>query len=217
MLLTAACCSQDCPAATTSAPLTAEKRLLEEMAATTTNTTRLFQLADVCHDAGAGGDKKAVERADAYLRQLLALEPSNAPAVALLGSIYTMKGRDAFWPNVQLRLVHEGNTFMDQAVRLDPESHRVRLIRAFNNVHMPDFLGRAESVRADLAWLAEKSGKDPGRFSIGERQELALHLGRQFKHQHRNDEARRTWVAGRDLAPGSHFATEIDSELTKLH
>lgn len=205
----------DAPAAGTNAPPRAagEAALLEQLAARGTNTTLLYQLGDVCHDAGVRGDKKAVERAETYLRQLLALEPTNAPALALLGSVYTMKGRDAFWPNVQIRLVHEGNAFMDQAIRLDPENLRARLTRAFNNAHMPEFLGRTEIVRADLAWLSERAAKDPGRFSVGERQELALHLGRQLHRQHRNDEARRIWEQGRALSPDSRLATEITTEL----
>lgn len=203
-------------AASAPAPIPAEKRVLEEMAAKGTNVTRLYQLGDICHDVGVAGDKKAVERAEAYLRQLLALEPTNAPAIALLGSVYTMKGRDAFWPNVQLRLVREGNDFMDQALRLDPENLRARITRAFNNAHMPEFLGRTEIVRADLAWLSAKAERQPECFTIPERQEIALHLGRQLKHQHRIDDARAAWKQGCALAPDSKLGSEISTELARL-
>lgn len=194
---------------------TAEARLLERMAAQGTNTTLLFQIGDLCHDAGVEGDKKAVERAELYLRQLLTLDTNHAPALALLGSVYTLKGRDAFWPNVQLRLVHEGNRYMDQALRADPENLQARLIRAFNNAHMPDFLGRTEIVRADLAWLAAREQAKPGTLTPHQRQELALHQGRQLRKQHRTPEALRLWESARAIQPDSDLAREITAEINK--
>src|SRR5690606_8268318 len=109
-------------------PLPEERQLLSRMATQGTNTATLFALADLCHDAGVEGDEKAVLRGEAYLRQLLEMEPTNAPALALLGSIYTMKGRDAFWPTTQLRLAREGNKMMDRAVSLAPDDIRTRTI-----------------------------------------------------------------------------------------
>lgn len=194
----------------------AEAALLAEMASQGTNTSRLYRLGDVCHDAGVAGDKKAVERAEAYLRQILTLEPTNAPALALLGSVYTMKGRDAFWPTTQLRLVHEGNDFMDQAVALAPDNPRVRITRAFNNAHMPEFLGRTETVRADLSWLLEQAARTPMLFTLSERQEIALHWGRQLKRQKRLPEARAQWELALTLDPESRLAKELLAELAKL-
>ncbi len=193
-----------------------ETRLLGEMAAQGTNATTLYRLADLCHGSGAKGDKKAVERAEGYLQRLLALESTNAPALALLGSIYTMKGRDAFWPTTQLRLVREGNAYMDQAVQLAPLDLRTRITRVFNNAHMPDFLGRTEIVRADLAWLTEQAEKDPDRFTLSERQEIALHWGRQLKRMDRPEEARKAWETARLLAPTSSHAAELATELSRL-
>ena len=204
-------------ATSTNAPLAAgEAELLAEMAAQGTNVTRLYRLADLCHDAGVDGDKAAVLRAEAYLRELLRQQPTNAPATTLLGSVYTIKGRDAFWPTQQLRLVHEGNELMDQGVRLAPQDIQTRLLRAFNNAHMPDFLGRTEIVRADLAWLWEKVEKEPASFTVGQQQELALHWGRQLKRQHRPAEARSVWERGRALAPDSRRGGELAAELAKL-
>ena len=150
------------------------------------------------------------------MRQALELEPTNSAALALLGSIYTIKGRDVFWPTHQLRLVREGNAIMDDAVRLAPDDLRTRLLRAFNNAHMPEFLGRTEVVRADLAWLWEKVEKEPDRFTVGEKQETALHWGRQLKRQRRTEEARRVWERGRSLAPESPRGVQMAEELAKL-
>jgi len=187
------------------------------MARNGTNVARLFELGDTAHDLGADGDKQAVVRAETYLRQLLELEPNHAQGLALLGSVYTMKGRDAFWPTTQLRLVREGIEIMDRAVSLAPDDIRTRTIRALNNAHMPDFLGRAEVVRADLAWLWEKAEKDPTHFTTSARQKIALHWGRRLKRQHQTDLARKVWETGRDFAPSSPVAAEIRAELEKRH
>lgn len=193
-----------------------ETRLLDRMAREGTNITILYELGDICHDAGVEGDKQAVGRAEGYLRQLLKLSPTNGPAMALLGSVYTIKGRDAFWPTTQLKLVREGNEFMDRAVQLAPEDVRTRVTRAFNNAHMPDFLGRSETVIADLQWLWNKVEKEPAVLTVAERQEVALHWGRRLKRQSRPEDARRVWETGLALAPQSSFAHQISAELAKL-
>jgi hypothetical protein len=193
-----------------------EQRLLSKMAVEGTNAATLYALADHCHDLGVDGSKEAVVRAERYLRQLLKLEPENARALALLGSVYTMKGRDAFWPPTQLRLVREGNTYMDKAVNMAPDAVAPRVIRALNNAHMPDFLGRREVVREDLSWLWPKVEKDPEGFTLSQRQNLALHWGRQLKRMRQPDEARRVWEIGRNFDPNTKASREISAELAKL-
>ncbi len=205
------------PTAEGASPLSAaEARLLEQMAREGTNVTLLYALGDTCHDAGVEGDKPAVGRAEGYLRQLLTIAPSNAPALALLGSVYTLKGRDAFWPTTQLKLVREGNEYMDRAVQLDPQGLRTRLTRAFNNAHMPDFLGRSEVVIADLQWLWVKVEKEPDTMTASQRQQIALHWGRRLKRQSKADEARRVLDTGLAFAPQSSLGQQISAELAKL-
>jgi hypothetical protein len=162
------------------------------------------------------GDKAAVGRAEDYLRKLLDAHPTNAPAMALMGSVYTLKARDAFWPPTQLRLVREGNEWMDRAVAIAPEDVQTRLIRVLNNAHMPDFLGRAEIVRADLAWIWEKIEKDPARFTASTRQQVALHWGRRLKKDRDAEKARRVLETGLAFDPQSSHAAELKEELEKL-
>jgi len=193
-----------------------EPQWLERMTREGTNVAILYSLGDACHDAGVDGDKHAVGRAEKYLRQLLAIVPTNAPALALLGSVYTIKGRDAFWPTTQIKLVREGNDYMDRAVKLAPDDLQTRLTRAFNNAHMPDFLGRSETVIADLQWLWARVEKEPDTMTVAQRQEVALHWGRRLKRQSKNDDARRVWQTGLGLATQSSMGQQISAELTKL-
>lgn len=204
-------------AASVDAPiLEAEKPLLERLAREGTNIVILYALGDVCHSAGVDGDKAAVLRGESYLRQLLALSPTNAPGMALLGSVYTLKGRDAFWPTTQIKLVREGNGYMDRAVDLAPRDVQTRVTRAFNNAHMPDFLGRSDVVIADLQWLWAKVQSEPASMTLSERQEVALHWGRRLKRQSKSAEARAIWEAGVGFGPGTPMALKITAELEKL-
>ena len=81
-----------------------------------TNTALIFKLADICYDEGARDNVKAVELAEKYFTQLLAIEPQHALALVLLGSTQTMKARDAFWPQTRLDFARKGNKTMDAAV-----------------------------------------------------------------------------------------------------
>ena len=193
-----------------------EKRLLARLATEGTNVALLIQLGDVCHDAGVAGDKKAAPRGEAYLRQALALEPTNAVATALLGSTITIKARDAFLPTTQLRYVREGNEYMDRGVQLAPDAIRPRLFRVLNNAHMPEFLGRTATVRTDLAWLWEKIEKEPAQFTASQKQEVALHWGRQLRRLQRPDEARTVLERGLAIDPESPQARPLARELGRL-
>jgi tetratricopeptide (TPR) repeat protein len=189
--------------------------LQSKFAADPTNTTLLFKLADLCHDEGGRDNRDAVKLAEKYFHQLLALEPTNALAMALLGSTLTMKGRDALWPNTQIKHVKEGNRTMDAAVKLAPDDPEVRFVRAINNFHMPKFLGREEIVQADFAWLWEQLQVHPKSFSNERKQEFALRYGSLLKKQKKLDAAVKVWQQGHEVDSQSPLATQIREQLRK--
>ena len=178
-----------------------------------TNTALIFKLADFCYDEGARDNAKAVELADKYFQQLLALEPQNALALVLLGSTQTMKARDAFWPQTRLDLVRKGNRTMDAAVALAPQNSDVRLVRALNNFHMPKFLGREEIVRADFAWLWEQVISPSQRSKDQLKQEVALYYGKLLWKQKKPAQAREVWSRGVRFNPESRHAREINQQI----
>lgn len=187
----------------------------QDLANQPTNTALLFKIADFCHDEGVKENKEAVKLAERYFRELLKIDPSNAPALALLGSTYTMKGRDAFWPGTQISLVKEGIKIMDEAAKLAPENFQVHLTRGLNNVHMPGFLKREEIARNDLAWLWEKIKAAPAAHPDAVKQEVALWYGYALKKAKKRTEARAVWEKGLTLDEKSVFAVEIRKNLEK--
>ena len=182
-----------------------------------TNTLILFQLGDLCHDEGGKPDEKAVILAEGYFKRLLAIDPNHAMARVLYGSVLTMKARDTVWPLTQIKYVKAGNREMDAAVALAPKDVQVRLARAVNNVHMPDFMDRGEIVQEDLAWLWQQAQVADSGLKVDQKQTIALYYGQFLQKKNKLDEALQIWRAGLALAPKSHAAAPLREQLKKYN
>lgn len=178
-----------------------------------TNALLLFQLGDLCHGEGGNNDEKAVILAEGYFKRLLAIDPNHAMARVLYGSVLTMKARDALWPLTQLNYVKAGNREMDAAVTMAPQDAQVRLARAVNNFHMPEIMGREETVQEDLAWLWQQAQRADTELKVGQKQRIALYYGQTLQKKHRLDEALQIWRTGLALAPKSQDAAPLKEQL----
>ena len=199
------------------APTPFERRLAElqkELADDPANVQLLMKAADLCHDDGGNDNADAVKWAEKYYREVLRLQPGHALALAKLGSTYTMKARDTFWPLTRLSLVKEGNRMMDEAVRKAPDDVSVRLARAENNRHMPGWLGREKIVQSDYAWLWAQVGQRPEAFLPPDRQDVALQYGRLLAKSKQAAAAREVWQKGEALDPSTPEAEKIRKELS---
>ena len=178
-----------------------------------TNTALLFKAGDLCHDEGARDNANAVVLAEKYLGRLLALDEKHAKGMALLGSVLTMRARDAFWPNTRLDYLKRGLNTMDAAVKLAPDDAEVRLIRAVNNFQMPNFLNRDEIARNDFEWIWEKVQAQPEKYTNDLKQDAALHYGLVLQKNKRLEEAKQVWKKGLEIEPSSLLAGEIRRHL----
>ena len=174
-----------------------------------TNTALLFKAGDLCHDEGARDNAKAVVLAEKYFRRLLALDEKQAMGMALLGSVLTMRARDAFWPKTRLDYVRRGLKTMDAAVKLAPDDAEVRLVRALNNFEMPNFLNRDEIARNDFEWIWEKAQVQPEKYPNDLKQNAALHYGLILQKNKRLEEAKQVWKKGVEIEPSTVLAREI--------
>jgi tetratricopeptide (TPR) repeat protein len=187
--------------------------LQSRLQADPTNTLILFQLGDLCHDKGASNDEKAVILAEGYFKRLLAIDPNQAMARVLYGSVLTMKARDALWPTTRLSYVKAGNREMDAAVKIAPKDAQVRFARAVNNFHMPAIMGREEIVQEDLAWLWEQAQLADAKLNVGQKQTVALFYGLTLQKKNKLEEALQIWRVGLDLAPKSEDAAPLKKQL----
>lgn len=99
------------------------------------------------------GKENYINKAEAHFRKILEVDDNHALAYVYLGSLTTIKGKYAYAPWKKLDYVEEGCDLMDKAVALAPQNVRVRMVRAFNNLELPDFFNRIGYAIEDLAFL----------------------------------------------------------------
>ncbi|MGH8017835.1 MAG: hypothetical protein ACREIA_06015 [Opitutaceae bacterium] len=122
------------------------------------------------------GSSTTAGEAAAQLHALLAREPKNAEARAMLGLAIVLQARDA--PMLRKRaLAAAGFAEMDAAVAQAPDSIEARLIRATNASQMPLVLGRNEIATDDFRRLLGRIEEDARDVSPSLRRRILFHAG----------------------------------------
>lgn len=176
------------------------------------NVDLLFRVGRAYYRRGAEGDKTAVEPARKKLEKALELDAKHALARVVLGSVYTLKARDAFLPNGKMKWARRGVETMDDAVASDPDSREVRWIRALNNFHMPSFMKREELVLKDLEWLWSHRQEEDEKVCP---QKVASFYGRALAKEGHVHEAREVWQEGLTFDPTSQEADALQGFLSE--
>jgi tetratricopeptide (TPR) repeat protein len=171
------------------------------------------------HDEAVGGGKEQTEVIFNILEKLTRDEPQNALALAYLGSVYTLKSRDAFPGPSKFSFLKKGLKTMDQAVKMDPQNPAPRFIRAMNNFHLPAIINRRDNARADFEVLL-KQIEDPHtsyRLRVQTREVIYYFAGLSFQQLGREKEARAAWEKGRALNTSTPFTEKITAALAKFN
>jgi len=71
------------------------------------------------------------------------------------GALITLRAKHNLWPPTRLRHLREGLAILDESVAHEPAHAEVRYLRLLSCYYLPAILGRGDSVREDLAALAE--------------------------------------------------------------
>ena len=173
----------------------------------------LLELGQGYHDAATHNQKDAAAKAERFLRKLLALDPRNATARAFLGSVLTLKARDALLPTTKLSLAKEGFREMDAAVLQSPDELRPRLIRGLNSISVPKLFDRLKFAAEDLEWIHKRPVLTSDYGGRPMRQRVALEYGRVLVRLKNPDNARKVWQVGVELDPGTTTADLLRAEL----
>lgn len=99
----------------------------------------------------------AMQKGPAALMRALKLDPEHAPALAQIGGVQTMLGPVLNKPEWVTRGIDQ----MNQAVKIAPESMRVRLQRAFLGMNLPEELRNRAVEAEDLDFLIDNSDWGP--------------------------------------------------------
>lgn len=113
----------------------------------------LITLGKIYHDQGVAGNEDAVEKGFSCFDKVLQIDPSNAVAYAYRGSLWTLRGRDAWWPFTKAKDVDKGVDEMDKAVDLTPNDATVRIVRGITSVQLPSMFRRLPTALKDFEFL----------------------------------------------------------------
>ena len=171
----------------------------------------LLNLGIAYHNEGVSGDKDAVKKGFACLDTLLALDPTNAVALAYRGSLWTLRGRDAWWPFTRMSDVDRGIDEMDKAVDLAPDNVTVRLTRGINSVHLPSMFKRIGTAEKDFYYLVNMPSFQ--KLDPGLRSTIYYWSGMAYKQDDQTDKAKEFFKKAVETAPGSENANNASQEL----
>ncbi|MFZ1081818.1 MAG: tetratricopeptide repeat protein [Candidatus Kryptoniota bacterium] len=174
----------------------------------------LMSLGIAYHSEAVTGNKDAVEKGFECLDTVLALDPTNAMALAYRGSLWTMRGRDAFWPFTKMNDVDKGIDEMDKAVDLAPDNITVRLTRGINSVHLPSMFKRLGTALKDFSYLLKMPAFP--HFDAGLQSTIYYWAGVAYKQDNQRDKAKEYLQKAIDAAPGSDNAKNAQQELKDL-
>jgi tetratricopeptide (TPR) repeat protein len=191
------------------------KALEDSLKVAPESTQFLLELGILCHNVGTEGDKNAVKKSKKILEKLIKLEPENAEAHCWYGSVLTLNGRDAWFPLSKVKYVNDGIKEMDKAVKLAPDNITIRMIRANNNLALPDMFNRTEIAIADFEYLLSMKEEEPEIFEKDLLVEILLNLGNAYKKKGDLGKARKNWQKVTLIAPDSEEALEAKKLLEK--
>jgi len=146
----------------------------------------------------------SVQKGMKALERAIELNPDHAEALATHGGVQALMASFQKEPELAAKGVAE----MNRAVELAPKSVRVRLVRAFNGLSLPDALRNHAAEAEDLDFLINVAGRSrPGDYIHIMRGDLYFELGNP-------DLARNQYeIASKSASPA---ATEAAERLTAL-
>lgn len=190
------------------------KDLQTQVAHTPHDIKALLDLGIAYHSEGVAGNKEAVKEGFACFDTVLALDPTNAVALAYRGSLWTMRGRDAWWPFTKMSDVDKGIDEMDKAVDLAPDNVSVRLIRGINSVHLPSMFKRLGTALTDFHYLLNSPAFP--EFDVHLKSTIYYWAGLAYKQDSQREKAKELLQKAIDVAPESDTAKNAQQELKDL-
>lgn len=190
------------------------RNLQAKVASAPHDTTALLALGIAYHNGGVAGDKDAVEKGFTCLDTVLALDPTNAVALVYRGSLWTLRGRDAWWPFTKKGDVEKGIDEMDKAVDLAPDNVTIRLTRGVNSVKLPSMFHRLGIAEKDFYYLLNSPAFP--HFDAQLKSTIYYWSGFAYKQDNQPEKAKELLQKAIDAAPESGTAKSAQQELKDL-
>ncbi len=190
------------------------KDLESQVARAPHDISALLNLGIAYHNQGVAGNEEAVEKGFVCLDTVLTLDPTNAVALSYRGSLWTLRGRDSWWPFTKLNNVDKGIDEMDKAVDLAPDNVSVRLTRGINSVHLPSMFKRLGTAMKDLTYMLNHPAF--AQFDTGLQSTIYYWAGVAYKQDNQREKAKGLLQKAIEVAPESDNAQNAKQELKDL-
>ena len=149
-----------------------------------------------------------------YLDKALELEPNNGEALAYRGSLWTMRGRDAWWPFTKMSHVDKGIDEMDKAAELAPTNATVHIVRGINSTQLPSMFKRLSTALKDFDYLL--NCHEFSYFYEKLQSKIYLWAGIAYKHDNQTAKAKELLQKSISLDPNSDMAVKAKKEMKEL-
>jgi len=174
----------------------------------------LMELGRLYHDQGASGDGSAVDNGIRVFDQLLEIDSTNAVALAYRGALWTMQGRDSWWPPNKLKYMRKGCEELDRAIEMDPGNIMVHLIRGINGLGLPEYVGRLSISLEDFIVLLRRPDFQEQTKEL--KSVILYYGGVAHKRADDYDRARELFKRAIAIFPGSEYAKRSQDELREM-
>jgi tetratricopeptide (TPR) repeat protein len=166
----------------------------------------LMELGRLYHDLAASGDGDALDKGFRVFDQLLSSDSTNAVAIAYRGALWTLRGRDSWWPPSKLKYMKMGCVELGNIM--------VHLIRGINGLGLPDYAGRLSISLEDFIVLLRRPDFQE---QTKELKAVILYYGG-VAHKRADDYemARELFKRAIAVYPGSDYAKRSQDELSDM-
>jgi tetratricopeptide (TPR) repeat protein len=125
------------------------------------NKDLLLEVSRIYHRLAMQGNEASLDMADESVKALLRLDGRHVEALAISGSLYTIKARRTTSLFKRMWYSFKAARVLDKAVDLDPKNVSARTIRAFTALVLPRYQKRLWTAVGDFEYLLQVKSDDP--------------------------------------------------------
>lgn|GEM_PF-3380876 len=168
------------------------------------------------HRQAMQGDRDAIKKADSAVDLILAAEGDHAEALAIRGSLLTLKAK--LTRSFPRRIYYSWRAIraLNRAIEADPDDPAARTIRGFTSLVLPGFLRRLKVAAEDFEYLIRRYQEDPSLLPDEMMPKIYLNLGIAYAKEGKRDEARKTLADVTERFPESRESDRAQSLLARL-
>lgn len=158
------------------------------------------------------GDRPAAGMALEIFTRVMQEDPENPMLLAALADCHSLLGRSAEEPSEMFAEALTAMKYFDDALKLDPENIRLRLMRAAQSLRLPEaFFKRTATAIGDLEYIVSRYDNDPTVLPKDLYHRVLYHLGCAHRRLGREEEAAEAWAKLASLDPAPAISRRIQS------